>query len=45
MKINKNTRINIRLTNAERQILKLKAKKRNISLSELIRKSALEYKD
>jgi hypothetical protein len=44
MKINKNTQINIRLTNAEMQILKLKAKKKNISLSELIRKSALEYK-
>jgi predicted DNA binding CopG/RHH family protein len=28
MKINKNTQINIRLTNAEMQILKLKAKKR-----------------
>ena len=41
MKINKNTSINIRLTNTERQLLKLEAKKKNISLSELIRKSAL----
>jgi uncharacterized protein (DUF1778 family) len=44
MKPNKNTQINIRLTNAERQLLKLEALKRNISLSEMILQNLKEKK-
>tara|TARA_R100001460_G_scaffold49819_1_gene88070 strand:+ start:1245 stop:1376 length:132 start_codon:yes stop_codon:yes gene_type:complete len=39
MKPTKNTRLNIRLTNAERQTIKLKAKENNISVSEMILKN------